>query len=88
MIELIGAKHQIVKMKSLVPLSIRGFPSKLPKIPNGHDIVCELDHGDGERIFTCKSLKDMQELYREYALGHAVSISWYHTDAFKDASTS
>jgi len=84
MIEL-GKKSQITGIKQWPTFHMYRRPKHIPKVPEGHTIVCGLDQGDGERIFICETLEHMQMLYDEYVMGHAIHITWYHTDAFDDA---
>jgi hypothetical protein len=82
MIEL-GKKSQIVGADQwpTVRVFVLGKPRKMPSIPEGRTLVCGIDYGEGQRIFVCDSLDEMQTLYYDYAAGHAVNISWYHAPA-------
>ncbi len=74
---LLGKKGQIIGVEHWPVIRIYKRPTKLPAIPKGCEIIGGLDQGDGERMFICESLHDMQALYHEYAIGSAVSILWY-----------
>ena len=63
----LGMKHHIVRTMDWVSLDIRDRPTKMPEIPTGDEVVCGLDQCEGEEIFICETLEDMQNLYDEYA---------------------
>ena len=85
MIVELGRKSQIEKPDRLREFSIDQYPAKMPKIPKGDMIVCgiEQDGAEGERIFLCDTLKDMQDLWRKHTAERGVHLSWYHTAAFQ-----
>jgi len=62
-------------------------PTKMPKIPKGHTIVCGLEQegAEGERMFICETPEDVHTFYDEHARGHALRISWYHTDSIQNS---
>ena len=74
----LGKRSEIFGAELLKSLSIGyGRPSQMPSLPKGHDVICGYDQGLGERMFVCKSLEDMQQLYDAYASGGALYIYWY-----------
>lgn len=80
MVEL-GKKSEVVGADKLVTLQgIHGRPSRLPRIAEGHKVICGYDQGLGERLFVCETLGDMQQLYDAYARGGALQIHWYSGD--------
>jgi hypothetical protein len=83
MIEL-GLKSKIAGVKQWPTFRMYRRPKHMPKIPEGHTIVCGFDQGDGERMFICETLEHVRTLYDEHAMGHAIHIAWYHTGAFND----
>ncbi len=87
MIEL-GRKSQVVGVEHWPTLSVLKNPTKMPKVPKGHTIVCGIEQAgaEGERMFICETPEDMQTFYHEHVTGHATRIRWYHTDALKNTS--
>jgi hypothetical protein len=85
MIVELGRKSQIEKSDQWRKFSIDQYPAKMPKIPKGNTIVSglEQDGAEGERIFLCETLKDVQDRWRKYAALQGVRVSWYHTAAFQ-----
>jgi hypothetical protein len=77
-------KSQIVNAKHWPSIHIFMRPAKMPTVPAGHQIVCGVDHGEGEMLSICENLADMQALYDEHVTGHTVGISWYHTADLND----
>ena len=84
MIEL-GLKSQISGVKDWATFRICRRPKNMPRVPKGHTIVCGFDEGDGERMFICETLEHVHALYDEHAMGHAIHIAWYNTNALNDA---
>jgi hypothetical protein len=86
MIEL-GKKSKIVGMKPWSTFRLYRRPNTMPKVPEGHTIVCgiEQDGTEDERMFICETFGDVQALYDEHAMGHTARITWYHTDALNNA---
>jgi hypothetical protein len=77
MIEL-GKRDEIFGAELLKPLQeIYGRPTSMPRVPEGHLVICGYDQGLGERIFVCESVEDMLTLFDNYASGGALRISWY-----------
>jgi hypothetical protein len=85
MIVELGRKSQIEKSERLRKFSIDKYPAKMPKLPKGHTIVCglEQDGAEGERMFLCETLKDVQNFWHKQAVLQSVHVSWYHTAAFQ-----
>lgn len=75
----IGKKAQVLDPSLLITLSISPSPrpSSFPRLPHGRSVLCGLDEGEGERLFICESLEDMQALYDHYRRESAISIAWY-----------
>jgi hypothetical protein len=81
----LGRKSQIKEPERLRKFSIKAYPATMPNIPEGHTIVCglEQDGAEGERIFHCETLKEVQDFWRKYASLQSVQLSWYHTAAIQ-----
>ena len=73
----LGKKSEIFGAELIKSLSVSGRPSRMPSLPQGHDVICGYDQGLGERMIVCESLEDMQQLYDSYARGGALRICWY-----------
>ncbi len=41
----LGLKHQLVGAERWPRLRIYGRPTKMPRVPQGHQVVCGLRHG-------------------------------------------
>lgn len=76
MIEL-GMKDEIFGADDLVLLSISGRPTSMPRVQDGHQVICGYNQGLGERVIVCESFEDMQTLYDAYSQGSALTIRWY-----------
>ncbi len=82
--EYVCMKAQLVDAARLlhpIPVGTKR-PRQFPSLPSGHQLVCGVDDGNGERIIICPSFESMLALHREYEKGHVAHITWYHTDAF------
>jgi hypothetical protein len=58
----------------------QGRPNKMPYLPEGHSLFAGYVQieSQGERLFLCDTLEDLQHLWDSYAVGGAlVSPTWY-----------
>lgn len=85
MIVELGRKSQIEKAGRWQRFSIDQYPAEMPDIPKDHTIACGLEQegAEGERMFLCEILEDVQNFWREHAAAHGVHLSWYHTAALQ-----
>ena len=64
-------------------LRIKGRPTKMPDIPDGHHIICRVRYRDKNKkecAVVCDSLRKMQTLYDRHV--ENATISWHHTGVF------
>lgn len=85
MVEL-GKKSQIIGAEHWPTFSVLKNPTKMPRLPKGHMVICgiERDGEEGERMFICETVEHMQAFYHEHVAGHATRIKWYQTGALSD----
>ena len=79
----IGKKSEIFGADLLQPLRLSygetrdGRPVAMPRVPEGHKLICGLDVRIYEKLYVCETVEDMQQLYDHYAEGMTLSINWY-----------
>jgi hypothetical protein len=75
----ISRNEGIFRSDFLKQLNIYGYgrPTRMPFVPDGQRVICGYNEGEGERVYICETLEDMQELY-DYCVKNKISqINWY-----------
>jgi len=83
----LGNKSQVAGAEHWPTFTVWRNPTKMPKLPEGHTVVCgiEQEGDEEEQMFICETPEQMQLLHHEYISGHATRIKWYHTGALNNA---
>ena len=74
MTSFIGKRTEVQGSENWIPID---RPSRKPRLRKGHRIVGCITEGGVERIYLCKDLKAMQDLWDGH---HEKGIRWYQTN--------
>jgi hypothetical protein len=76
----LGTKDKVIgsMIVDLQPLTdIWKRPTLMPHLSEEQVLVCTYDQGIRVLVIVCESLRDMQEVYDNYATGGALNLQWF-----------
>lgn len=73
----LGKKTEIYEATFHPIFNVKKGEKTMPKIPEGHVLVCGADQGLGEVMYICRSVEDINYLIERCNMGYALMLKWY-----------
>lgn len=77
----LGTTDTIFGRELMEPLSLGSQPTKLPRLKEGHELVCDVIRAPGvdslNYTVVVENEEDMKQLTRSYSMGMIIQLKWY-----------